>query len=39
MLFPLSAPRCRLLTIGTIIGGAILVLAASINYHLRCQHS
>ena len=31
MLFPLSAPRCRLLTIGTIIGGVILVLAASIT--------
>ena len=31
MLFPLSDPRCRLLTIGTIIGGVILVLAASIT--------
>lgn len=31
MLFPLSAPRCRLLIIGTIIGGVILVLAASIT--------
>ena len=31
MLFPLSAPRCRLRIIGTIIGGVILVLAASIT--------